>query len=263
MNQCRYCDAPIPARSIVCKDDPACKRRFNTDRAKEKRERNEAEGIVCHCGKGVQAKGMCQTHYNQSRRDIRGRENTRPTLMQCAGCGEEIEKVRHAGRSPVCSLMCRYFVTFGRWQSQPWPMIARTPRPPKREPLPRPIRSGECLECGAQFATTRSLQTYCSRDCKDRASKFRRRAVKVGAFVAPVHRQAIYERDKWTCQLCGKKIKRNAVAPHPLSATIDHVIPLRCDDRGTHEPANCQTAHFLCNSSKGARGGGEQLALIG
>lgn len=31
----------------------------------------------------------------------------------------------------------------------------------------------------------------------------------------------------------------------------------------THEPANCATAHYQCNSAKGDRDAGEQLALIG
>lgn len=72
---------------------------------------------------------------------------------------------------------------------------------------------------------------------------------------------SVFERDRWTCQLCGKKIKRDAEVPHPLAPTIDHIIPLA--DDGTHEPANCQAAHFACNSRKRDRGGGEQLALVG
>lgn len=89
----------------------------------------------------------------------------------------------------------------------------------------------------------------------------RRRARKRKAFIAPVSRHAIFQRDKWTCHLCGKRVKRSEQAPHPLAPTIDHVIPLAVG--GTHEPANCRTAHFLCNSTKSHGGGGEQLMLIG
>lgn len=102
---------------------------------------------------------------------------------------------------------------------------------------------------------------YCSKRCKQAAITERRNARKRKAYVADVNRQAIYERDGWRCHLCGKKVKRHAAAPHPLAPTLDHVIPLARG--GTHEPANVATAHFLCNSRKGAGGSGEQLMLIG
>ncbi|WP_261949456.1 HNH endonuclease [Rhodococcus sp. T9N] len=71
----------------------------------------------------------------------------------------------------------------------------------------------------------------------------------------------IFERDRWQCHICNTRVKRDMVVPHPLAPTIDHLIPLAAG--GTHEPANVATAHFLCNSRKGDRGAGEQLALIG
>jgi len=40
-------------------------------------------------------------------------------------------------------------------------------------------------------------------------------------------------------------------APHPLSMSIDHIIPL--SRGGTHEPDNVQLAHFICNSIKCAQ----------
>ncbi|MBF6368413.1 HNH endonuclease [Nocardia puris] len=71
----------------------------------------------------------------------------------------------------------------------------------------------------------------------------------------------MFERDRWKCHLCKRKVRRSAVVPHPLAPTIDHVIPL--SKGGTHEPANCATAHFRCNYTKRDCGGGEQLALLG
>ncbi|MBF6315035.1 HNH endonuclease [Nocardia farcinica] len=81
------------------------------------------------------------------------------------------------------------------------------------------------------------------------------------AFVANVSPRKVFERDRWKCHLCKRKVRRSAVVPHPLAPTIDHVIPLA--KGGTHEPANCATAHYQCNSAKGDRDAGEQLALIG
>lgn len=124
----------------------------------------------------------------------------------------------------------------------------------------------ECATC-SQLFTSRSTRHTCSTKCAEaarlegrREGKQKRRAIKRDAFVARVSPRKVFERDGWRCHLCGKKINRTAKAPHPKSATIDHVIPLAAG--GTHEPLNCRSAHFICNSTKGARGGGEQLLLV-
>ena len=71
----------------------------------------------------------------------------------------------------------------------------------------------------------------------------------------------IFERDGWRCGICGGPVDRRLRYPHPLSASLDHIVPL--SEGGTHERANVQLAHFICNSRKGARAVGEQLALVG
>lgn len=79
--------------------------------------------------------------------------------------------------------------------------------------------------------------------------------------MAPVYRSEIYKRDRYLCHICGKKVRRKAQVPHPMAPTLDHLVPLALG--GTHEPANVATAHFMCNSIKGDRLGGDQLALVG
>lgn len=78
---------------------------------------------------------------------------------------------------------------------------------------------------------------------------------KIGAFKRPVFKRSIFERDRWICQICHKKIDMSLKAPHPMSATIDHIIPL--SEGGKHEPLNVQAAHYGCNASKGNRKGGQ------
>jgi 5-methylcytosine-specific restriction endonuclease McrA len=51
------------------------------------------------------------------------------------------------------------------------------------------------------------------------------------------------------------------VVPHLKVPTIDHIVPLA--DGGDDVKVNVQLAHFICNSIKGDRGGGEQLLLVG
>ena len=132
---------------------------------------------------------------------------------------------------------------------------------PPAPKLPKPktcrIFVSDCATCGRCFVSRFTVST-CSDECKaekrraDHAdAKHRRRARQRRAFVAPVVRRRIYERDDWTCQLCGRHVLRNVPPNHPEAPSIDHIVPLAAG--GTHEPANVQTAHLLCNSIKGAR----------
>lgn len=128
---------------------------------------------------------------------------------------------------------------------------------------PRLFVQGNCIRCGVPFCvhSEAGIASYCSPRCQRSDGKARRRAIKRDAYVAHVYRIRIFERDKWTCRLCGKKTRQDKTVPHPLAPVIDHIVPL--SKGGTHEPANTQCAHFLCNSIKSDRGGGEQLMLIG
>lgn len=89
---------------------------------------------------------------------------------------------------------------------------------------------------------------------------FRSRARAYGVEYEPVNRTKVFERDRWVCGLCSKKVKRAAAVPDPLAPTLDHVLPMSVG--GPHTYANVQCAHFICNSTKGA-GGSQQLALVG
>lgn len=71
----------------------------------------------------------------------------------------------------------------------------------------------------------------------------------------------IFERDRWRCQLCRKRISKNLKHPHPMSASLDHIIPLT--KGGSHTRAGVQASHLTCNLKKYNLGGGEQLLLIG
>ena len=51
------------------------------------------------------------------------------------------------------------------------------------------------------------------------------------------------------CGICGKPVDKSLKFPHPMSPTVDHIIPI---DRGGHPSAieNLQLAHFCCNRQK-------------
>lgn len=55
----------------------------------------------------------------------------------------------------------------------------------------------------------------------------------------------IYNRDGWVCQLCHKKVNKKLRHPNPLSASLDHIIPL--SKGGEHSRQNTHLAHLICN----------------
>lgn len=124
------------------------------------------------------------------------------------------------------------------------------------------VLARECRTCAAAFIARNANQYCCSSDCNRSARRARRRALEAGAFVEDVSRVAIANRDRWICQLCGKRVNKRLKFPHPLSQSLDHITPIALG--GEHSRVNAQLAHLVCNISKGARlRQPQQLALIG
>ena len=74
----------------------------------------------------------------------------------------------------------------------------------------------------------------------------------------PGHRTA-YEKNRAkilatqdVCAICGKPVDKSIPSPHPLSPTIDHIIPVA---KGGHpsDLSNLQLAHMYCNRQKSDR----------
>lgn len=67
------------------------------------------------------------------------------------------------------------------------------------------------------------------------------------------------DRDGWKCQICGESLLRGYTllpgtrTPHPLSPTIDHIVPLSFGPSSPgHVIDNCQAACWECNCRRGA-----------
>jgi 5-methylcytosine-specific restriction endonuclease McrA len=76
----------------------------------------------------------------------------------------------------------------------------------------------------------------------------RKRCRKYGGSYEFVRRDDIYERDSWNCGICGEPVDQEAVWPHPLSPSLDHIVPLALG--GDHSYANTQCSHLRCNQAK-------------
>lgn len=73
----------------------------------------------------------------------------------------------------------------------------------------------------------------------------------------PIDCVEVFNRDEWRCGLCGGRINSELKHPHPLSASVDHVVPI--SRGGADIYSNVQAAHLICNLHKGA--GDESLTV--
>lgn len=181
--------------------------------------------------------------------------------FDCAQCGltcvPGVDVAPHA--SKFCSQTCK-----SRWHRPP-PLTSKQLK--HREASVRLARSlrlgpprkwiaGPCSECGFIFTSAlnrgdkNAINRYCSARCSGRVMhRTRRHRLREAATGEPVRFHEIAERDGWECQLCGLPVVRDAVVPHFDAPVLDHVKSLA--NGGSHDPANVQLAHFICNSYKG------------
>lgn len=93
-----------------------------------------------------------------------------------------------------------------------------------------------------------------SRRLKRTSASTGRHARRVRLEQATVERfdpREVFERDGWVCQICDRPVSPSLRWPDPMSASLDHVIPLAA--LGEHSRGNTQLAHWICNVRKGAR----------
>jgi hypothetical protein len=273
--QCLYCgkESKQPFcnrecyRAYVKSDDPTRKKR-------EEKERTELSDRVVKRNIYIGSKGKIK--YNQITPEMiiekraqilawrERKTNPQPKqkpVKYCKICGVEIV------RGVYCGDECRKKRERNRYYEKHEYNLERARVRDSVKVAPK--HEVVCGECGKvfmqEYRNTRS--TYCSDVCMRRSvhrnAKHKRRIRLNGAFVERVYKARIFKRDKGICQICGKKVASKQKAPHPYSATLDHIIPL--SKGGTHEPKNIRLAHFICNSIKsdGVSDGGDQLLLFG
>lgn len=143
---------------------------------------------------------------------------------------------------------------------------AASPRPARAlpaTPKPRLFISGPCEGCPRVFTRNAgSKARYCSASCaRDMQEATRRltagdlrwyiRSYRRRQFSIPRSvRRAIYDRDNWTCQLCGDPVDGTLPRGDPWSATLDHIVCQSWVDVPDDSPENLRLAHLRCNSRR-------------
>lgn len=194
---------------------------------------------------------------------------------QCKACGGPIKRPRAGKVGRFCSARCRRDGAavricghcgkrFGSYTPQTNCSLSCAQKARNKR---RGYRPAQCRVCGSSFRVTKSNKHFCSWACVAKHSghrqstpaqreywrrqKQRRKARKMLVIQQPYTEQEIFERDRWKCGICGKRVSAKKVAPHPKSPTIDHVIPLT--KGGADAPYNVQCGHYQCNVVKNVK----------
>lgn len=211
-----------------------------------------------YCGKEYKAKKAdrdkycCREHAYAAQQDAVIRRGIQPIILSvCPLCGQHTD---HAGE--YCGDECRK--TINRHKS-------RERSKAKKEAI---VKSRLCKECGREFTPEygNKRRVFCSPQCQDKYGdrgkqrgglnqRARSILTKLYGIVSPLMYQRIiaekvHKQSQGICGICGAPIDFAARCPEPMSASIDHIVALA--NGGTHTYANVQSAHFICNSLKGA-----------
>jgi len=246
------------------------------------------------CDRPHLARDLCRKHYYQANPE---KPRERRTQHECSRCGSSYltrnDPRRTFGTCPPCSATVR-----GPKAGAAHSESARVLRDLKPPPEPK-VKT--CQHCGESFIGTRRAycSATCAREsamtaqgCRDRkcrdcgadlgrlsllilcescrvvsfkaarhATKQQRRAVKHGVDADRFDPVEVFDRDGWRCGICQRPIDRRLSYPHPMSVSLDHVVPISWG--GRHTRANTTSAHLRCNVAKGNRIEYAQPLLVG
>lgn len=123
-----------------------------------------------------------------------------------------------------------------------------------------------CSVCGVSYQKPygSAYRAFCSDECTDAAKKTTKhieRAKRWGVDYEPISKAKVFERDNWTCKLCGRKTRRHYINPwNARNPELDHIVPVSLG--GSHTYDNVQCACSQCNARKGNRKAIGQLHLF-
>lgn len=179
-------------------------------------------------------------------------------LTACTGCGGPLpEQQRRANPRKWCSERCRVktYYQSNLEARRKASRDAHTPAPPVKW----------CALCAGPIRN-RPDSRYCiaTIECRRAAARDRaslRRARMAGVTHERFKSVEVYDRDGWVCQLCDEPVDQAARHPDPMSASLDHIIPIARG--GSHTRANTQLAHLMCNILKGTKIGTSHSVTVG
>lgn len=113
------------------------------------------------------------------------------------------------------------------------------------------LRLKLCTYCNSPFIPIKINQRFCAgTQCRMGFNRLIRLKAKANSLERYTTLE-IYERDEWKCGICGGEVSPEFKWRHPLSGSLDHIIPV--SKGGSDTKANVRLAHWECNRKKGNR----------
>lgn len=230
--ECVACGKQFPERRSIAASRASryCSRTCFCKHARESALVARASAARRHCR---ECSRLLRAKYSETCRRCQVKAQTRAKWESvCLSCGNSFARRSDRPTNRFCSRAC--FASF----------------------------ESKCKKCGGVIVG--AGRRYCSDECqhrhyweelggrlRNREHVHRYKALKRGSATEPIDCARLFERDGWRCQLCQRRIDPRRKHPDPLSATIDHIVPISLG--GSHTWQNVQAAHFACNSSKNAK----------
>ena len=172
---------------------------------------------------------------------------------ECKACGPLIDKI-YREKKRIAELAAMTTATPDECAHHIAAMKCRPAKAAKQKKIQAEFA---CVNCG--LLSRRKGGKYCSTKCAVlvvwRVQKHVRRARKRGIAHETIDLPNLLARDKFKCGICAKAISVKHRYPHPLSPSIDHIIPL--SKGGSHTWVNVQDSHHECNQLKRAKAMGQ------
>ena len=217
---CPICNAPIPPKGKTGPRKSYCS-------SECRREANRPNAVIA-------SKKATADRVEQNRK------KRAATVKVCPVCGDEFSPAKSM-RQMYCSKLCLRKATRDSKSKQ------------CSEPgCDRPVRArGVCTMHYRRDARADGREKSDPWSPRRREAYHRRLAKKFGPGYERFNRLEVFERDEWICAICHEPVDPALSYPDPMSASLDHRIPLA--KGGKHTYNNSQCTHLFCNESKGAR----------
>ena len=227
--RCEYCGIKF----IGNKNNKFCTSECRKAYCKENKQEYEHKCIVC--GKLFYNRNHKSKYCSLNCSNKWINNNPRHTLI-CKHCGGEFKSNYH--NQKFCSTIC------ANENRSTFPLVL-------------------CKCCGKQFRAQHShANKFCSRECFykqtgvkhwDKVVKLNdithiKKAKRLNLKYEKIDMLDIFERDKWICKICNEPVDKYLPYPNPMSASLDHIIPM--SKGGHHTIDNVQLAHLECNKKK-------------
>ena len=243
VNACLWCGKDKGTRSKYC--SRACGNSYGHQARKSTAPRCNEPG----CGKPVQARGMCGSHYSIWHRTEGGKEQT----YTCIGCGNEYTtRRRPRGDRTFCTKSCQQL-----WMRTDEDTQARKLQGYLEHVEKLPPTIGECATCSAEYDYRVRPGEYCSSECSSEGRRRKGRARRSSlrkAYDANDYKgilKAIEKQAKVSKNGCWEWPRLDSTGYPRIDLDGKHTAVHRLSLEAKHEaPLGSQAAHHMCANTK-------------